>query len=168
MGRVFIVGVVLLFIPILGHNSTPTLSDIISKHNPNLKLQEFIDLKNAAESCSTRSQLELHYLLGLIYTESRFKPTARGALGEIGLMQLRPKFHALHISSLPTRIKVLYKVTENINTGCKYLIYIKENSKYTDYKWIEHYNRGLGRSSITFPYTKRVLKAANQFKGYTW
>ena len=120
------------------------------------------------------------FLMAVIKTESSFNPDARGSLGEIGLMQIRPST-AVWISNqlgVPKTItKNIQDPVMNIKTGAAYFAFLRQRfivknhlnnrsiNKANSKLYIAAYNMGLQnvrraitRNVTSFIYPKRVLK----------
>lgn len=104
------------------------------------------------------------YLVAAVTSvESKFKPSAVGKAGEIGLMQIKPQFY----SGNPRN---LFKAEENIRFGTKYLKHLQENCKHKkDHTFLVCYNAGpTGGARIAkpkeFDYYKKVHKKYKEFK----
>lgn len=54
-------------------------------------------------------------LVAIVSVESGFNVNAVGSVGEIGLMQLKPKYH-----------DASFNVRKNVTTGARYLLWLKE------------------------------------------
>ena len=109
---------------------------------------------------STKYQVNPHLILAIIKVESNFNHLKIGELGEIGLMQLRPRFHAGD----------LFSIEHNIRSGTKYL---KSCHRYCSIKypsnWFVCYNIGPFRSSnlrspSEFPYVIKVKAAYKEMR----
>lgn len=95
--------------------------------------------------------------VAIAVVESGMNPEARGALGEVGLFQLRPEFHPV-VEGDPSH---------NIKVAIRYLAYVKERCApiYGD-AWFICYNTGPHRKErLTrpheFPYYKKVRRIAD-------
>jgi hypothetical protein len=128
----------------------------IQRVNPRLP-EEVVDLIVAdIRQYSVAFNMDPKLIAAVIAQESSFNPAATGSSGEVGLMQLHPRYHTAS-----------YNITENILTGVAYLKGLKTTFKhYQDYTWLEHYNRGPNcKTPKKFPYTNRVLKYYVMFGG---
>jgi len=69
--------------------------------------------------------------------ESSLNPNAVGAIGEIGLFQIRPKYSKFTSSEL-------FNIPTNIIEGLRMLRFAKKHCKHKiDYTWVTCYNRGV-------------------------
>lgn len=152
----------------LSGDDMPSIEDVILKVNPKLNVTLATKISSAIYKYSNANHLNPRLVAAIIAQESRFNIKARGGLGEVGLMQLRPEFHALSVSE-HKRIKYLEGVDNNIYWGTKYLGGLKTvfEAKYHKNSWIELYNRGPGSKPKKFPYARRVLSFYRQFGGTT-
>jgi len=95
--------------------------------------------------------------------ESSLNPNAVGAIGEIGLFQIRPKYSKFTSSEL-------FNIPTNIIEGLRMLRFAKKHCKHKiDYTWVTCYNAGLtGGSRIEnpkeFDYYKKVMKRLSEDK----
>jgi soluble lytic murein transglycosylase-like protein len=108
---------------------------------------------------STTYGLTPALVAAVIAVESGFNEAAVGSKGEVGLMQLRPKFHGRYYSSILARAAYLRVSLHSISEGCRYLAAIKEVFEpiYGDTRYLEHYNQGPSKHLKRFPYTKKVM-----------
>lgn len=103
--------------------------------------------------------LDSTLLLSLARVESSFNPRARGAIGEVGLFQLRPEFHGAGASFCPE---------ENTRAAAAYLAKLKKLPACKQYGryWYVCYNRGPNRRPLTnpakFDYAVKVEAARRQ------
>lgn len=87
----------------------------------------------AATLLSLQYGIDPDVTLAIIETESSFKQYQVGSSGEIGLMQLRPKFHP----------RVTFEISRNIELGVSYLAKMKRLCEPTLGKaWVVCYNKG--------------------------
>lgn len=91
-------------------------------------------------------------IASIIMVESSFDADAVGPMGEIGLMQLRPKFFGAD--------RLLLQPKLNIFKGVKYVsqLRIRHWDQYRSLKFIEHYNCGSACKPVTFKYYNRVMQ----------
>jgi soluble lytic murein transglycosylase-like protein len=88
----------------------------------------------------------------IIVVESRGNPRTVGKHGEIGLMQVHPKWHPL----------VSFDVQKNIEVGVEHLAYVREKcrKRYPELTYIVCYNNGHNRTvkhPHLHPYYKNVM-----------
>lgn len=91
---------------------------------------------------STMHNIDPLLITSIIQVESNFNPNAVGSSGEVGLMQIHPKFHK----------EASFEVVKNIEEGVKILASYKEACypKYLD-AWFICYNVGPNKP-IKYPY----------------
>lgn len=95
--------------------------------------------------------------LGIAKQESSLNPRAIGPVGEIGLMQIRPRYSKFSRNEL-------FNPIINIVEGLRMLSFAKKYCKHQkDYTWIVCYNAGVsGGSKIDnpkeFEYYKKVMR----------
>lgn len=93
---------------------------------------------------SLKHNLDYHFVLGIITTESRFNINAKSYCGAIGLMQIMPRT-AQYIAK---KYKIeydenLYDIETNIKIGIAYLSHLKK--KFNNYELVAAgYNGGTG------------------------
>lgn len=107
--------------------------------------------------------LDSTLLLSMARVESSFNPRARGAIGEVGLYQLRPEYFGADASDCPRR---------NTATAARFLLWHKQRpacAKFGRYFFLCH-NIGATKArklSLTearnHPYTKKVEAARKEF-----
>lgn len=97
--------------------------------------------------------------LAIAEVESKFNPNAVGALGEIGIFQLRPEFHAVTAGDVRGNARTAMAYLNTIRRPCAH--------KYGDGFWV-CYNRGPNSKKVekieTLPYYKKVKAAYNARK----
>lgn len=115
------------------------------------------EIKQAIILASTKYQVEPELIAAVIEVESKFNPNAVGTHGEIGLMQLHPRYH---LASADVRA--------NIDEGTKYLSWVRANCPFKrGNEWINCYNLGTGHYLSfpkEYPYYKNVMKAYEKNK----
>lgn len=98
--------------------------------------------------------IEAELTLAIIQTESEFNPNAIGSAGEVGLMQLHPKYHK----------NPKYSSKENMEQGVAYLAKIKAKCfPQLRSAWFICYNTGIRKAKaldkpFQFSYYKKVRK----------
>jgi len=122
--------------------------------NPALAYMDTI--KSAVNKASNKYNVNPNLIMAIMKVESTFNPLAVGKDGEVGLMQLRPKFHK----------GVTFGIENNIMMGTRYLMYIKKLKQMNHNEaWFVYYNRG-PFSSLDNPkktlYYKKVMKALKE------
>lgn len=111
------------------------------------------EIRKVATQEALENGLDPELVMAVIEVESRFNPQAVGqSHGEIGLMQLRPKY-------FPT---ATHDIHENIRIGVEELVRIKKSKwKYAGCAWFVYYNTGVNRalnSPSEHPYFKKVTE----------
>jgi len=114
-------------------------------------------ITNIAAAAGKRYNVDPQLILAIIEVESSFNPSATGKLGEVGLMQLHPKYH-----------QASYNEKENITQGTKVLSRMRLDCPYkATYLWVNCYNRGIKntlKNPAEFPYYKKVMNAYERNK----
>ncbi len=110
-------------------------------------------IKKAVYKESMKHNLDPDLVLSIIEVESAFNVHAVGKFGEVGLMQLSPRYFPEADSD----------ISSNIATGVKHLSYMKLRCpNKTFMTWITCYNKGATKAlerPRDFPYYKKVIKA---------
>lgn len=125
----------------------------------------FCSASAASETLETRiinkavgAGLDPALVLAIVRIESAFNPKARGRRDEIGLFQLRKKFHG----------EGLELVEKNIEVGIKYLQEVKDLCE-ADYQdaWFICFNHGPNfrvKYPKKFKYYKKVMNIYEKYK----
>lgn len=118
------------------------------------------DLKLEIMFKAFNADLDPFLVLAIVEVESEFKQTARGSRGEVGLFQLRKKFHGGD--------RFLASMRNNIDAGINYLVHIKMKCE-RDYgsAWFVCYNHGPNKRVMIpkqFPYYKKVMNVYEKYK----
>jgi soluble lytic murein transglycosylase len=105
------------------------------------------------------------FVLAIVSTESSFNPLARGPVGEIGLMQVRPetaawmaKREGLHWDGPQT----LENPVENIKYGVAYISHLRDSFDGYASKYVSAYN--MGASKVRKLYRMEVLPKEYAFR----
>jgi soluble lytic murein transglycosylase len=117
---------------------------------------------------SEKNGLDPVFVLAVIKTESSFNPLAKGSIGEIGLMQLRP-CTAEWIAAkgkIPFRGKrTLENPVENVRIGTFYFKYLRNKFGGEAFKYLAAYNMGaanvrrmIAEDKKPREYSMRVMK----------
>ena len=113
-----------------------------------------------AEEVSLETGVEVDLLVAIAKVESNFNPKAVGKThGEVGLMQLRPKY-------FPT---ATFDPTQNMRLAAKYLAKLKKKGLSQTPYWYYKYNVGPGRTINNpklFTYVQRVEYARQYYKAF--
>lgn len=131
-----------------------------------------------------KHNIDYHFVLGIITTESRFNINAKSYCGAIGLMQIMPKTAKYIANKYNIEYNEnLYDIKTNIKIGVAYLSYLKK--KFNNYELVAAgYNSGtsgairykeylFGKrkqneiSSQTLAYVPKVMGYALDFKKTT-
>lgn len=143
------------------------IPDLIKRVNPSLTKKQVSAIAYSIKKYSVAYGIDERIVAAVAAVESSFKPKAIGGLGEVGLLQLRPEFHAVHLPA-EARKQYLMDIDNNIGTGAKYLAGLKTvfETRYSKLMWIEHYNRGPNaKTPKTYPYAKKVSSYYLAFGG---
>lgn len=125
-------------------------------------------LANLVIQDAEANELDPVFVMAVIAQESSFRPTARGPVGEIGLMQLRPAT-AAWIAEKNNRTfygpQTLENPYYNIKLGITYLGMLRSSFKNEASSYVSAYNMGSGKvrrmvASQTTPteYSSKILK----------
>ena len=98
-------------------NNRQELIQWMRGHNPSLTVMEAGKIVDNAYYYSTKRNLQLSYVLGVIRAESAYDYTASNSYGAKGLMQVVPRYHKDKIAnrdvlSIPVNIEVGTKVLD--------------------------------------------------------
>jgi S1-C subfamily serine protease len=110
-------------------------------------------IRIVAKQKAIKYNVDHRVILAIIETESSFNPNAIGRDGELGLMQVRPEFHAC----------ADIEIVKNIECGTKFLHQLRERfePEFGD-AWVVFYNWG-PNSGLRYPhkteYYRRVARA---------
>lgn len=98
-------------------------------------------------------------ITSIIMAESAFNTDAVGPVGEVGLMQLRPKFFGPE--------DLLRNPRVNIFKGTRYVSQLRARhwDDYRSLKFIEHYNCGSDCKPVHFKYYRRIMQYYWRLKG---
>jgi soluble lytic murein transglycosylase-like protein len=124
-----------------------------------ISLQDAAQIALITEIEAKKHALDSKMVLAIIMTESRFNKKATGALGEVGLMQLRPQFHSAS-----------YDIKDNLKKGIRYLAYARDKcyNKYGE-AWIVCFNGGTGirlKRPLEFAYYKKVRENYGKIENF--
>ncbi|MFN7453152.1 MAG: lytic transglycosylase domain-containing protein [Pseudobdellovibrionaceae bacterium] len=108
------------------------------------------------------------FVVAVIKTESSFNPLARGGVGEIGLMQLRPETAEWVAKKFKLKWhgkKTLENPVDNVRLGIAYLDYLREKFDGYANKYLSAYNMGASKvrrmyAAETKPreYSRKVMR----------
>jgi soluble lytic murein transglycosylase len=102
-------------------------------------------------------EMDPYFIIALIAGESSFKPYARGPVGEIGLMQIRPstaKWIAGKMKLTWTGKKSLLNPIANIKIGTAYIAWMREKFDNHAQLYLAAYN--MGRTNVKRALSKNV------------
>ena len=118
-------------------------SEIIQSVNKNITEQEAFQISTVAYEESEKYDIDFHFTLGIMTTESRFNVNAKSYCGAVGLMQLMPKTAKYIAEKYDIDYKNLYDIESNIQIGVAYLYHLK--TKFGSYELTAAgYNGGSG------------------------
>lgn len=110
-------------------------------------------IQAAVNKAADKYDLDPNLILAVIEVESNFNPKALGRAGEVGLMQLHPKF----FKNPPTNI------SKNIQLGARHLAYSRQHCpNQKGLEFLTCYNKGTKkalRNPTLNRYYKKVTKA---------
>lgn len=117
---------------------------------------------------SNKHHLDPYFVMAVISGESSFNPKARGPVGEIGLMQLRPttgEWMAAKTQIKYQGMKTLQDPVQNIKIGTAYLAWLRTKFNGHGQLYLAAYNMGpgsvknaLGRKIWPKDYPRHVMK----------
>lgn len=115
------------------------------------------------------------FVMAVIRTESSFNPLAKGSVGELGLMQLRPETAEWIAQKAGLRWKgpkTLKDPVQNIRIGVAYLAFLRDYFDSAAYKYLSAYNVGPTKLKKLFEaetrpkeYSTKVMKHYEEFYG---
>lgn len=112
------------------------------------------------------SEITPKMAVAIIARESSFDPDTLGSLGEVGLMQIYPKYHIkdLKSSGIITQKKDLWKIETNISAGIHILMGYARTAR-TAEQALAIYNAGASRWQHGKRYARTVLALTKQIDG---
>ena len=112
------------------------------------------------------SEITPKMAVAIIARESSFDPATLGSLGEVGLMQIYPKYHIkdLKSSGIITQKKDLWKIETNISAGIHVLMGYARTARTAEHA-LAIYNAGASRWQHGKRYAKTVLALTKQIDG---
>lgn len=130
-----------------------------------LTLQEIVKRE------ASRNGLRASLVMAVIDKESGFRPTERGAAGEVGLMQIRQvALDDYNKRNSPKHtLSDLFEPSTNVKVGTWYLGWIKDTFSLNDSDTLQAYNGGIGNllkkkvSSDAKAYAVDVLTRESKF-----
>ena len=129
-----------------------------------------------------KNNIDFHFVLGIIGTESRFNKNAKSYCGAIGLMQLMPKTAEYIANKYKIELKDLWDMETNIKIGVAYLCHLKK--KFNSYEltaagynggnvgarkykeWMIGLRNKTCVPNETFKYVPKVMNYTKEFR--TW
>lgn len=118
-------------------------SEIIKSVNKKITEKEAFQISTVAYEESEKYDIDFHFTLGIMTTESRFNVNAKSYCGAVGLMQLMPKTAKYIAKKYDIDYKNLYDIESNIQIGVAYLYHLK--NKFGSYELTAAgYNGGSG------------------------
>ena len=118
------------------------------------------ELANTIERVSASYEIDKHLVLSVIYQESRCKPDAVGAVGELGLMQISARWHYDRMVRLDSRN--LLDPESNIKVGSDLLNSLNVTSD--PHKALAIYNGGYTFPESSKKYASAVIQRYQQYK----
>lgn len=129
-----------------------------------------------------KHDIDFHFALGIMRTESRFNPNAKSYCGAIGLMQIMPKTANKIAKLYEIEFDNLFDLRTNIQIGMAYLSRLKKDlgsyeltaagyngGKGGALKYREYKLGNLTKDNIpneTLNYVKKVMNYHRQYKKY--
>lgn len=112
------------------------------------------------------SEITPKMAVAIIARESSFDPATLGSLGEVGLMQIYPKYHIkdLKSSGIISKKKDLWKIETNISAGIHILMGYARTAR-TAEQALAIYNAGANRWQHGKRYARTVLALTKQIDG---
>ena len=112
------------------------------------------------------SEITPKMAVAIIARESSFDPDTLGSLGEVGLMQIYPKYHIkdLKSSGIISKKKDLWKIETNISAGIHILMGYARTAR-TAEQALAIYNAGASRWQHGKRYARTVLALTKQIDG---
>jgi soluble lytic murein transglycosylase len=117
---------------------------------------------------AAKHSLDPYFVMAVISGESSFNPQAKGPVGEIGLMQLRPttgEWMAKKMKMKWRGHRTLLNPVENIKLGTQYLSWLRSKFDNQSQLYLAAYNMGaksvrnaLARSIRPKDYPRHVMK----------
>lgn len=129
-----------------------------------------------------KNNIDFHFVLGIIGTESRFNRNAKSYCGAVGLMQLMPNTAEYIANKYKIELKDLWDIETNIKIGVAYLCHLKK--KFNSYEltaagynggnvgarkykeWMIGLRNKTGVPNETFKYVPKVMNYTKEFR--TW
>lgn len=140
----------------------------VSKRLPKAFKDQAIDVSTAIIDESMKYGFDPVFVMAVIRTESSFNPLAKGGVGELGLMQLRPETAAwiAKINGIVFHDKhELKNPVKNVQIGVAYLSWLRGRFGAHANKYLSAYNMGAGMvrkmyKNDTAPrvYSEKVMK----------
>lgn len=122
-----------------------TIFGIIKNHLPKKFAKSAHEITDAIIVEATKHGLDPLFVMALIAGESSFNPDARGPVGEIGLMQIRPATGAWMAQKLKTKWRgdnSLKDPLTNIKLGTAYIAWLREKFQGQGQLYLAAYNMG--------------------------
>ena len=117
-------------------------------------------LADTIENVSARYDVDKHLILSVVYQESRCKPNAVGAVGELGLMQVSPRWHHDRMVRLDARN--LFDPESNVKVGTDLLSSLNVMSD--PHTALAIYNGGYTFPESSKKYASAVIQRYQQYK----
>lgn len=122
---------------------------------------------------ATKHDFDPVFVMAVIQTESSFNPLAKGGIGELGLMQLRPETAEWIAEKEKIKWKgprTLKDPVQNIKIGVAYMAFLRDHFDSAAYKYLSAYNVGPAKLKRMFEaetrpkeYSTKVMKFYEEF-----
>jgi soluble lytic murein transglycosylase len=122
------------------------LLEIVTKSLPKNYKNKAAVVSNTIIKEAGKYKLDPYFLMAVISGESSFNPEAKGPVGEIGLMQLRPstgEWIAKMIDAKWDGEKTLKDPVANIKLGAAYINWLRNKTDNKSQLYLAAYNMGL-------------------------
>lgn len=109
--------------------------EVITTVNKNLSSPEAYHIVQNVYDMSLETEIDFSYIMGIMFTESRFNYKARSYCGAMGLMQIMPNtFESIaKINGLDYKKEDAYDIDKNIRIGVLYLDRLYKKYGHLDY-----------------------------------
>lgn len=140
----------------------------VHKNLPKKHKAAAVDLATTILQESEKYEIDPVFVVAVIKTESSFNPLARGSVGEIGLMQIRPQTGEWIAKKFDIPWKgprTLENPSMNVRIGMAYFNYLRERFDGHANKYVSAYNMGYSKVCQMYAqdrkpqeYSSRVMK----------
>lgn len=146
----------------------PFIVDVARRSLPKKWKKKAPQIADAILKNSKKHKFDPIFLMSVIVNESSFRPDIRGGVGEIGLMQIRPKTAKWISKKMGIRYKgkkSLKNPVKNIEIGAAYIAHLRDRFKSHGRLYLAAYNMGatnvnraLARAIWPKTYAAKVMK----------